>query len=406
VTADLPGAILGAAVPGLQSAEQLPTVRGVRRFSVLAPDGRTVRVSVDSPEAVTIFRELALLPAIRWGVGELLAAGSHGRHGFIVQPAAAGRLADRIVAGGCPPAEVARLLQPVARALSALHAGGLCFAATAVPAISLVPAIAGTAIAGTAIAGSAGTGAAGSMPTAVLDDLLPVVPLGSRIAPGAWDRFAGAVPSAPELRDGGPLTAATDVFGLAVVVATLLTGSTAWTADPAAALLAAGACAAALRTALAIDPAGRRITVEELYLALADQPAASLADQPAAENSAGYQTPAVLELPPPPPVRSRLAAPVEAPGRQLVEHRSSTVGGADLPEWQREIAQAAMLLWGDFDNTGAPVDRPELRYRAASSFEQLVADPVRPMWRSPVLVCSVLATLVVLVVAVALMLRT
>lgn len=58
-----------------------------------------------------------------------------------------------------------------------------------------------------------------------------------------------------------------------------------------------------------------------------------------------------------------------------------------------------MMVWGPVDPLADPIDRPDLRFRSAVVIEELAEDPERPLWRSPVLVCSLLATIVVLVVA-------
>ncbi|MDQ2957635.1 MAG: hypothetical protein M3Y42_11795, partial [Actinomycetota bacterium] len=145
--------VLAAAVPDLRSVEQLPTVRGVPRYAVLTPDGRTVLVSIDSPDAVSRFRHLVAVSAIGSGVLDLLAAGVRSEQGFVVQPMPVELPAE----GARSPAEVESLLRPVSEALAALHAAGMCLGALALGSLSLA--------------------ADGS---AVLADLLPAVPIGTR----------------------------------------------------------------------------------------------------------------------------------------------------------------------------------------------------------------------------------
>ncbi|MCW2541292.1 MAG: hypothetical protein JWN95_3017 [Frankiales bacterium] len=424
--------VLGAAVPGFIAAHELPTVRSVRRFSVVAPDGRLVRVSVDSPAAVGRFRQLATIATVQRGVGELLAAGTTGSTGFVVQPLPGRRLVDLLALGGVDPGQLGGLLARVAGTLDALHDAGLVFGALAVSALVLDDPSGGVAGAG--------------LDVAVLDDLLSVLPLGDRVPTNAAGRFVGGVPSAPELTDGAELTPATDVFGLAAVLATMLIGSTGWVTNPAAALRRYGSGSAAVLTALSIDPAARRVGVQELLQAVtgltagAPAPAsvapvsaapasvapvvapASAAPSagPSAAPSAAHRAatspaPAPAQgsgtlpppppapapapvgsgmLPPPPPVRSRqplpsaaLAAPT---GPAIVRH---------TPCWQREIDDAALRMWGPVDPLADPIDRPDLRFRSAAVIEELTEEPERPLWRSPVLICSVLATIIVLVVA-------
>ena len=371
--------MLAEAVPELQSAAQLPTVHGAQRFAVVAPDGRTVLVSLDSPDAVGRFRQLAAVPAIGTGVAELLAAGVSGSTGFIVQP-----MPEPLPGwqSGLAPDRLRALLEPVVAALIALHAAGLCVGSLSLDSLALQ-----------------------ADGTANLADLLTAVPIGARVAPGDWPRYAGAVPSAPEIADGQPLTAATDSFALAAMIATLLTGSSGWLGNPAAALSALGAEGRdTVLGALAIEPAGRRGTPQDLLQALTDVAGAAPprpasrpvveASRPVARPAPAAPQPGRSTLPPPPPVRSR----------QPVAAADVPAAVREVPAWQRQLSDAAVEMWGPADEFAEPIDRPDLRFRPAVELTQLAVTPDRPAWRSPVVIGSVVLTAVVLVIALVLML--
>jgi hypothetical protein len=355
--------VLLAAVPLATGAVLLARSDHAVVYRVDSPR-ESVIVKVGRPERIRAELDaVAVLDGHDLGVAVPLTSGELAGYGYLARRWYTSTLADLIMAGPRSGEELVRLLAPVAHVLARLHRAGHVL--TDLKPANLVLDGAQARIAD-------------------FGDVVPIGALAARLTPG----FA-----APELVAGARAMPAADVYSLAVVILTALTGGVDWLRVPEAALDALPPPAQnALRTALNPCPDGRRIGPRDLVVALAE---ARLPPLTAATGPAEVGQRIAFDKDP-----GADPASASAPGPAGRTHGERAANGdvaaptataADGPDL------SARSPWGAVALDARTVDRPPLLPRPEASAEAVATS--KPLWRHPAMLASIAAALVMCAVA-------
>ncbi|HEX2904974.1 MAG TPA: hypothetical protein VHO01_16085 [Jatrophihabitans sp.] len=363
--------LLGHAVPEALGAEILSRSEVATVFRVVGPDMSSLAVKIVPGDQLDHARAVYQRIGLQAGVLPLQDSGEVEGQGYLAFPFYPGTLADRIEAGPVPAAEAGRLLRAAADSVVALHLAGLVHGDIKPANLLLSPS-----------------------DQAVLADLDGSADFGAvarRVTPGFCP---------PEQLQGAPLAFENDVYSFAATVLCLLSGGTAWMADPhgwLAGPLAGGLAPEVtelLAAGIARDPAARRVSPQQLVAALGPASAA----WPAQGGS-------VIEPELAVPARQVISPSAIRPGEpaQTLLPAAATATVAVAPE-RDELADAAQQVWGFVDLRAATTDRLALQLQPPQpSLEPELAE--RSVWRHPAMIASlVLAAALVLFCAIWLLL--
>ena len=266
------------------------------------------------PHVTAVYERLGL-PT---GVLPLQQSGQHEQLAYLVYPYYPQTLADRIEAGPIPAPEVGRLLRSAADAIVSLHLAGLVHGDIKPANFLLSPS--GQAV----LADLDGTSDFGAQP--------------QRVTPGFCP---------PEQVLGAPLAFENDVYSFAATVLSMLSGGTAWMADPhgwLAGPLAGGLAPEVtelLAAGIAREPSSRRMSPQQLVAALGPTAAAWPAD-------GGTVIEPELAVPARQVISPSTIRPDE-PGHALAAPATTATATLTAEPELDEIAAAAQQVWGFVD---------------------------------------------------------
>jgi hypothetical protein len=370
--------LLSVAVPEALGAELLARSELAAVFRVIGGDLSSAVVKIVQPDRLPFVASIYAALGTQSGVLNLQASGAAGELGYLVFAFYPQTIADRIEAGPVAAAEVSRLLGPAADALVQLHRNGFVHADVKPSNLLLAP--------------------AGQAVLADLDGAAHFGTVPQRVSVGF---------SPPEQLTGTPLAFENDVYGFTATVISLLSGGTAWLADPTRWLespLAAELPADAiklLRAGIAADPSVRRLSPPQLIASLGGD-AATVAQRgsvPAADLAVPDRQ--VLTPVPIQPAQSVEGigpnAAANSPSVNALSASAAAPGAAT--DLGTELALAAHQVWGFVDLRAVTMDRLALQLQQQVPAAEPEVEE-RPIWRHPAMIASIIAA--VLLVALSL----
>lgn len=360
--------LLGQAVPDALGAERLAGSDLASVFRVVGPDMSSLVVKIVPADRLSHADSVYQRLGVQSGVVPLQHTGRYEQLAYLVFPYYPQTLAERIEAGPVPAPEVGRLLRSAADALVALHLAGLVHG-------DIKPANFLVAPSGQAV-------------LADLDDASQFGATPQRVTPGFCP---------PEQVIGAPLAFENDVYSFTATVLSLLSGGTAWMADPhgwLAGPLAGGLAPEVtelLAAGVAREPATRRVSPQQLVAALSP----TVAAWPA---SGGTVVEPELAVPARQVISPSTIRPDE-PGQSLLAATATLTAEPDLDE----VAAAAQQVWGFVDLRAATRDRLSLQLQPPQpALEPELAE--RSIWRHPAMIASIALSVLLVLLGVALLL--